>query len=334
METVPQQAEALPPSSRLLRGAPLAIIDTETTGVGDDAHIVEIAVVHCAIGGDEPVIAFRSRVRPPIAIPPEATKIHGITNGDVANAPTWAEVWPSVEAAISGRLLAAYNAPFDWRMITHENARNGLPPVAWGWIDPLVVVHRVDKYQKGKSLRAVAARWGIVLNAHGAAGDALVTAMLIPHLFRAAYRTSHIPSIVQTVDELLRWQRGAALANEADMLDFARKKGQKDAPDCAWHTIEGVQSPAWAVRTPSQPCRTCGAPTLHIVTTAGGVAFVDAAPIRIAENVEATRPPIVGFTKDGTRVVGHQIADDLADVPRLEIHQNHTQTCARRQKAS
>ena len=63
------------------------IVDTETTGLGDDAEIVEIAVVD-----SQGSIVFDSLVKPSRPIPREASDIHGITNAAVAGAPGFAQL--------------------------------------------------------------------------------------------------------------------------------------------------------------------------------------------------------------------------------------------------
>ncbi len=58
-------------------------LDTETTGLDDQAEIVEIAI---ADHTGQPV--FESLVKPVVPITPHLTAIHGIDNDMVADAPT------------------------------------------------------------------------------------------------------------------------------------------------------------------------------------------------------------------------------------------------------
>ena len=64
-----------------------AILDTETTGLYDDAEIVEISIID-ENGG----VLLDTLVKPLKPIPAEATAIHGITNEMVATAPTWVAI--------------------------------------------------------------------------------------------------------------------------------------------------------------------------------------------------------------------------------------------------
>ena len=77
---------------------PLVIFDTETTGLGSDAEIVEIA---CIDGGGD--VLLTSMVRPAHPIPRDATNVHGTTDADVRDAPTIS--WYYGNAL--GRLLVA-----------------------------------------------------------------------------------------------------------------------------------------------------------------------------------------------------------------------------------
>lgn len=88
-------------------------LDTETTGLGPDDEIIEIAITDMT---GTPLI--NTLVRPTKPIPPEATEINGITDEMVAGAPTWLEVYPKVMAILRDKKFIAWNAGFDARMIT------------------------------------------------------------------------------------------------------------------------------------------------------------------------------------------------------------------------
>ena len=61
-------------------------LDTETTGFGPRAEIVDIAAVSAA--GE---VLLESLVQPTRRIPADATRVHGITNADVKDAPAWCD---------------------------------------------------------------------------------------------------------------------------------------------------------------------------------------------------------------------------------------------------
>jgi len=88
------------------------IIDTETTGLGAHAEIIEIAIIN--MRGE---VLLDTLVKPTRAIPPDVTEINHITNEMVANAPAWCDVFPKVLAIISSQKWLAWNSGFDARMM-------------------------------------------------------------------------------------------------------------------------------------------------------------------------------------------------------------------------
>lgn len=97
-------------------------IDTETTGLGRDAEIVEI----CVLDHNGRVL-IDTLVKPTQSIPWYVTaKVHGITNQMVAKSPTWRDIWPDVAAALADRQVAVFNAAFDERMLRQSHAAHRL----------------------------------------------------------------------------------------------------------------------------------------------------------------------------------------------------------------
>lgn len=72
------------------------IADTETTGLGPDAHVVEYSHIRCELRENRliEVERFESLVNPGIPIPKEATNVHGINDKMVKDAPTLRQVLP------------------------------------------------------------------------------------------------------------------------------------------------------------------------------------------------------------------------------------------------
>lgn len=250
----------------ILRGLPCAVVDFEATGfAGPSAHAVEVAIVHAELGSDTPCLAFTSRVRPPVPIPEAATAVHGITDADVAHAPTWADIAPEVWRACEGRIIVGYNAPADFTYWSTEQERIGGERPPWPWLDLLVVRKATKTRGRPGRLAEVAAELGIVLDAHGAAGDALTTALLLTPLMRAAWWARVFPDGALTWGTLWRWQRKAALEQEESYCDYALRSGRAARPQCAWHEIEGVGLPPWPVAPRTAPCLQCLQPVLRKV---------------------------------------------------------------------
>jgi DNA polymerase-3 subunit epsilon len=89
------------------------ILDTETTGLYD-AEIVEIAIIDCL--GKSLLDAL---IKPSIPIPAEVTEIHGISDAMVADAPTFSEVYPRIDAALKDKRVLIYNSAFDIKILNY-----------------------------------------------------------------------------------------------------------------------------------------------------------------------------------------------------------------------
>ncbi|GHO88226.1 3'-5' exonuclease [Dictyobacter formicarum] len=89
----------------------LLIVDTETTGLPDHSgfQLVEIAAVD-----KSGTVVFHSLAKPDIPMPAEASRINGLTDTDLKDAPSFVEIWPRL-VEILGRYeqLWTYHAEFD-----------------------------------------------------------------------------------------------------------------------------------------------------------------------------------------------------------------------------
>lgn len=95
---------------------PIVIFDLETTGlaIGED-RMVEIAYRKIMPNGN--VTAVAQRINPGMLIPEDAIAIHGITDADVAQEPTFAqlcyELWSVFEGAdVGGFNITGFDLPF------------------------------------------------------------------------------------------------------------------------------------------------------------------------------------------------------------------------------
>jgi DNA polymerase III epsilon subunit-like protein len=96
-------------------------LDTETTGLDNNAEIVEISIVDY-----DGSVLLDTLVKPRNRIPNDVMRVHGITNELVATAPGWIIVWPKVEAVLRDRLVGIYNAEYDVRMFKQSHRLSGL----------------------------------------------------------------------------------------------------------------------------------------------------------------------------------------------------------------
>jgi DNA polymerase-3 subunit epsilon len=105
---------------------PIVFFDLETTGINIAAdRIVEIAYLKIDLNGNE--TSKTQRINPEMPIPENVTAIHGISNEDVKDAPTFNEIARSLAKEIEGCDLAGYNSVrFDIPLLAEEFLRAGV----------------------------------------------------------------------------------------------------------------------------------------------------------------------------------------------------------------
>ncbi len=99
---------------------PLAVFDLETTGIDvEKDRVIQIAVIRVEPDGSRRT--YETLVNPERPIPPEATKVHGIKDADVADKPTFSQIRLELEEYLAGADLAGYNSiRFDTPLLQNE----------------------------------------------------------------------------------------------------------------------------------------------------------------------------------------------------------------------
>jgi len=177
----------------------LAVLDFETTGLyaGGD-RVIEVAVVRLEPGRG-PQLALDTLVNPqrPVA----ATYIHGISDRDVIDAPTFREISGELVRALEGCVLAAYNAYFDMRFLDWEMRAAGLadrPPfLCLMYLRPLLGLGRRCGLDQACQTHGIEHA-----TAHTAADDALAAARLWGSCVAAM-----IDRRIRTFGDLAEWGR-------------------------------------------------------------------------------------------------------------------------------
>jgi len=160
----------------------VVILDTETTGLSDDARIVDLAVT-TATGR----VLLDTLVNPGEPIPAEASDIHGITDEMAAGAPTFAEVLPLLAEAVTGRRVLIYNDAYDIGRLRHELKLLGRDedgwPLAKVWED--VMLPYSDWYGEWSDWHGNY-RWQPLGGGHRALGDCLAVIDCLKAMARSA----------------------------------------------------------------------------------------------------------------------------------------------------
>lgn len=204
--------------------APFCVIDFETTGRDPNTdRVIEVGIV-CFEHG-RCIERYEWLVNPGVPVPEESRAIHGITNEELATAPSFDVVFDQLVDKFQDRLPVAYNANFD-RGFLHAEVRRlsraSLPdyPALDDnviWIDPLIWARELFKYEKGKKLTDMCQRLNITLDrAHRACGDAEAAGLVL--LAMAA-------KLPERYDDLIRLQGQYADRQEADFAAWRSRRG-------------------------------------------------------------------------------------------------------------
>ena len=154
---------------------PLLFVDLETTGIDIIRdRIVEIAVLKIHVDGKEELKV--RRVNPGIPIPPETTAIHGITDEDVKNEPSFKEVGKSLVQFIEGCDFAGFNSnKFDFPLLAEEFLRADIDfdLKKRKFIDVQTIFHKMEKRTLAAALKFYCEKE--LENAHSAGADSSAT---------------------------------------------------------------------------------------------------------------------------------------------------------------
>lgn len=126
---------------------PIVFFDLETTGTNINSdRIVEICYLKVYPNGNEE--SKTMRINPEIPIPPQTTEIHGISDSDVVDCPTFREVAKNIAKDIEGCDLAGFNSNrFDVPVLVEEFLRAGvvLDISRRKFIDVQVIFHKKEQ---------------------------------------------------------------------------------------------------------------------------------------------------------------------------------------------
>lgn len=100
------------------------VVDVETTGgTGDQHRITELAAVK--VRGEEIVERYQTLVNPQRPIPAGITRLTGITDAMVADAPVFADIADDYAEFMEDAIFVAHNVNFDYGFVSREYARLG-----------------------------------------------------------------------------------------------------------------------------------------------------------------------------------------------------------------
>ena len=210
---------------------PLVVFDIESTGISPRRdRIVELAAVKVNPDGSEESKCWL--LNPTVHIPEETTAIHGISDEDVKDCPTFLEKAKEIFAFFDGCDLSGFNADrFDIPCIEEEFARCAMNFAAGRrkHVDAQRIYHRKEPRDLTAAVRFYCGRSHE--GAHGAEADAAAT---LEVLKAQLVKYADLPQSVDAIDEFLaphdplnadrnglfRWKDGEWTIN------FGKKRGE------------------------------------------------------------------------------------------------------------
>ncbi|MBO5216574.1 MAG: 3'-5' exonuclease [Alistipes sp.] len=196
---------------------PIVFFDLETTGV-DTAkdRIVEISMVKVMPDGEE--IVRTRRINPQMPIPAEATAIHHITDEDVKDEPTFAQIAKSLSKFIEGCDFGGFNSNrFDLPVLVEEFMRAGVDVDLRKrkFIDVQNIFHKMEqrtlvaayKFYCGKNLE----------EAHSAQADTMATYEVLKA------QLDKYPELQNDVEALAEFSSRGEVADYAGRIVFNDK---------------------------------------------------------------------------------------------------------------
>ena len=213
---------------------PLVVFDIESTGTSPRAdRIIELAAIRLNPDGSRDEREWL--LNPQMKIPVEAIAIHGITDAEVEDCPTFAEVASEIFMFFDGCDLAGFSAGyFDAQILTEEFLRceiRNFHPEGRALLDAQKIYHKREPRDLTAALKFYC-NADLGEAAHGAMADTRATLDVLIGQFK---RYPDLPRDIEALDKLFnpqdplnvdrmgrwRWVNGEVCVN------FGKKKGAK-----------------------------------------------------------------------------------------------------------
>ena len=195
---------------------PIIFFDLETTGVDTSRdRIVEISMIKVGVDGSKQIKT--RRINPEMPIPAEATAVHGITDEDVKDEPTFKQIAKSLAQFIEGCDFGGFNSNrFDLPVLVEEFMRAGVDVdfKRRSYVDVQNIFHK-------KEQRTLVAAYKFYCdkdleNAHSAEADTMATYEVLEA------QIERYGDIGNTIEEL------AAFSTHNETVDFAGRIALND----------------------------------------------------------------------------------------------------------
>lgn len=155
----------------------ITVLDFETTGFSPvENEIIQIGAIKYR--NELEVGRFSCYVKPLNPIPPKITKITGITNKMVAEAPFIENVLDDLKQFLENETIVAHNASFDMKFLLENFDRHGIDYKRYRVIDTLSLARQQISETPNHKLPTLKKFLNIEAESHDALADCEVTAKL------------------------------------------------------------------------------------------------------------------------------------------------------------
>ena len=210
---------------------PICIFDLETTGTNTAKdRIVEIAIIRVEPDGTEVIKTWR--VNPEMHIPEEASKVHGIYDEDVADAPTFKDISQEVFNLIHDADLAGFNSNrFDVPLLAEELLRAGIDFDLK--TNHLIDIQNIFHKMEPRNLTAAYKFYcdGDLTNAHSAEADTKATYEILKAQLQ---KYDDLPKDMEALSKFSSYFKAADFqgriiynGKNEEVINFGKYKGQK-----------------------------------------------------------------------------------------------------------
>ncbi len=185
-----------------LSEATYCVIDLETTGLDVTKDvIINAAAVKIKRGRITKI--YESYVKPPISIPQESIKWHGITDDMLLDKPTIGEVLPEFLSFIGDSIISGHHINFDIKMLDrHLQEQYGGTLDGTPWLDTMLLHKLVMENNTSTELDDLLNAYCVECDErHRALGDAIATSKVLLRIIQ------ELSLSYQTLGDLFRSQQ-------------------------------------------------------------------------------------------------------------------------------
>lgn len=156
-----------------------AVLDFETTGMSSDKDEIIQAGLAMIDEAGTVCSTYASFVRPNKSVPPEITRLTGIVDADVVNAPELEDMLSQIVPMLQDAVLVGHNVEFDANFLQAALDRGGYLPFGGRMLDTVELTRLLFPTQPSYSLGSLCQTLGLEHDRpHQADSDALATAEL------------------------------------------------------------------------------------------------------------------------------------------------------------